>query len=235
VAFDYEDGSRAVQYLLMGKHLTYWWFSELKTDISGIAWHSPSPVADDVGLSWCVLDNPYPEKPLRALVFQAPEDNGIYALAGLTVADRPHYATPNPISFGGPDDWAAATAMAAMIEGLAGIKNGPDSQAFSHPRLSPRWSLTPVESVKSIVRYAASKGYVAYTYAHHPASREIVLSVTGSGDVMDCHVALPAAPAAVSVKVDGATTEHQVSTTGSTAYVDFVLGHAGPRNVVIHY
>ncbi len=236
VAFLYEDGTRAVQYLLMGKQLTYWWFSELKTDTSGIAWHGPSPVADDVGLSWCVLDNPHPEKPIRALAFQSPEDDGIYALAGLTVADRPHYLPPNPISFGGPDDWAAATAMAALIEGLAGVKDGPNSEAYAHPLVSPRWSLTETEHLKTVVRYAASQGYVAYTYAHNPSTREISLTITGSGNAIDCHLALPAGPAAaLTLLVDGMPTEHRMPAAGSTPYVDFTLRSGGPQSVVIKY
>jgi len=85
--------------------------------------------------------------------------------------------------------------MAALVEGLAGVKDGPKSQAYAHPRLSPRWDLTTTAAVKTIVRYAASKGYVAYTYTHNPATREILLSVTGSGDAIDCHLLLPTAPA----------------------------------------
>ena len=105
VSFLYDDGSRHLQYLIMEKHLTYWWFSSLQTETSGIAWHGPSPVADDVGLSWCAIDNPHPEKTIRALRFQSPDDDGIYTLVGLTLADRAHYVAPKPESFGGPDDW----------------------------------------------------------------------------------------------------------------------------------
>ena len=236
VSFLYGDGSRHTQYLIMEKHLTYWWFSQLKTDTSGIAWHGPSPVADDVGLSWCAIDNPHPEKPVRALRFQCPDDDGIYTLVGLTLADRPHYVAPNPVSFGGPDDWAAATAMAALIEGLAGVKDSPQSQAFTRPQLAPRWDLTAAISVKSVVRYAASQGYVAYSYVHDPAAREIQLTVTGSGDAIDCHLLLPTAPAAVlSVEIDGKPVAHQLSTSGSSHYVDFTLATAKPQSLRIHY
>jgi len=236
VSFLYDDGSRHLQYLIMEKHLTYWWFSSLQTETSGIAWHGPSPVADDVGLSWCAIDNPHPEKTIRALRFQSPDDDGIYTLVGLTLADRAHYVAPKPESFGGPDDWAAATAMAALIEGLAGVKDAPRSQGYARPLLSPRWDLTPAASVKTVVRYAASQGYIAYTYAHDPAARELQLSVTGSGDAIDCHLLLPAVPEpSLAVQVNGASVAFHASTFGTSHYVDFTLPSASPQTLRIRY
>ncbi|MEO7046405.1 MAG: hypothetical protein ABI091_13930, partial [Ferruginibacter sp.] len=35
----YEDGSNYLQYIIMGKQLAYWWFTELKTETSGVAWY----------------------------------------------------------------------------------------------------------------------------------------------------------------------------------------------------
>jgi hypothetical protein len=236
VSIIYGDGSRHTQYLIMDKHLTYWWFSRLKTESSGIAWHGPSPVAADVALSWCALDNPYPDRLISSLRFQAPDDDGIYTLAGLTLADRAHYLPPNPVSFGGPDNWAAATAMAAMIEGLAGVKDSPLSEAYSRPRLSPRWDLTTAARVKTTVRYAASKGYVAYTYEHHRADREIALTVTGSGEGMECHILLPGPEAsATSVETEGRAMPCRLNSVGSARYVDFTLASAGPQTLRIRY
>ncbi len=236
VSFVYDDGSRHIQYLIMEKQLTFWWFSRLKTETSGIAWHGPSPVAADVGLSWCAIDNPFPDRLIRSISFHAPEDDGIYTLAGLTLADRTHYIPPNPVSFGGPDNWAAATAMAAMIEGLAGVKDSPLSEAYSHPRLSPRWDLTAAGSVKTTVRYAASKGYVAYNYDHHKDTREIALTIAGSGERFECHLLLPVQVAtAKAVEADGKPISYQLSTVGTAHYVDLTLANAGPQTLRIHY
>jgi len=236
VSFIYSDGSRHTQYLLMEKHLAYWWFSRLKTDSSGIAWHGPSQVAADVALSWCAIDNPHPDRLISSLRFDAPGDEGIYTLAGLTLADRAHYIPPNPVSFGGPDNWAAATAMAGLIEGLAGVKDSPLSQAYSHPRVSPRWALTTSGTVKATVRYAASKGYVAYRYDHHKDTREIALTITGSGEKIDCHILLPIpAAAARSVEADGVAVPYQESTVESGHYVDISLSNAGPQTLRIRY
>jgi hypothetical protein len=126
--------------------------------------------------------------------------------------------------------------MAALIEGLAGVKDGPKSQAYAHPLLSPRWDLTAAAPVKTIVRYAASMGYVAYTYAYNPAAREIQLTVTGSGDTIDCHFLLPTAPAStLTVQADGMAIAHQLSTTGPSHYVDFLLTTTSPQILRIHY
>jgi hypothetical protein len=236
VSFVYDDGSTRTQYLMMEKHLTYWWFSQLKTESSGIAWEGPNPVAAQVGLSWCAVDNPEPTRTIRSLRFDAPQDNGIYVLAGLTLADRRHYVAPSSTSFGGPDNWAAATAMAALIEGLAGVTDTPLTQGYSHPLLSPRWNLTPAAAVKTVVRYAASQGYVAYTYAHDPAARELRLTVTGSGEQIDCHLLLPAAPSAtLSVQANASVIPQRTYTIGSSHYVDFTLSNHGPQNLLIHY
>ena len=236
VQFVYEDGTRHTQYMIMDQQLTFWWFPELKTERSGIAWHGPSAISADVGLSWAAVDNPEPDKVIRALLVQAPEDDGIYALAGLTLSDRAHYVPPNPVSFGGPDNWAAATAMAALIEGMVGVRDSPMSQAFSRPALSPRWDVGEARSIRATVRYAASTGYVAYRFVCRPDIREIDLTVTGSGDSVNCHLPLPpGVPRPVSLEVDGEAVIPQLSVVEQSPYVDFTLDEKRPRVVRMRY
>jgi hypothetical protein len=236
VAFNYQDGTRHVQYVLMGRQLTYWWFPELKTESSGIAWHGPSPVAADVGLSWCVIDNPHPERKIASIRFAAPEDDGIYTVLGLTLADRTHYLPPNPVSFGGPNDWAAATAMAAMIEGLAGVKDGPLSQTYSHPVVAPRWDPATAHAVSATVRYPASKGYVAYRYVNDQVQKEIVVTVTGSATSMEGHFLLPPGVEDIrSVDVDGGEVAYRVAKVSTSVYVDLVVETPRVRTVRIKY
>ena len=232
----YEDGTRHTQYMMMDQQLTFWWFPELKTARSGIAWHGPSPVSADVGLSWAAVDNPNPDKVIRTVHIQAPEDDGIYTLAGLTLSDRAHYVPPDPVSFGGPDNWAAATAMAALIEGLVGVKDAPMSEAFSHPVLAPRWDLGEARSVRATVRYAASSGYVAYQFVCRPDLREIDVTVTGSAEAVNCHFPLPpGVPKPFSLEVDGASLRPQTSMVGQSPYVDFTLDNARPRTIRMRY
>ena len=146
----YEDGSSKLQYILMDKQLTYWWFSELKTDYSGIAWYGKNTVSEGVGLSWCAINNPEPHKKINKLVLQSPEGDGIYTVFAITLSDKEHYVPVNPTSFGGPDDWAAATAMDAMVEGLAGVKDAPKTGTYSHPVIAPRWITTASDTVAVI-------------------------------------------------------------------------------------
>jgi hypothetical protein len=231
VAFQYADGTSRVQYIVMGKQLTYWWFPELKTVTSGVAWHGPSPVSADVGLSWCVIDNPLPEKPITSIRFRAPDDDGIYTVAALTLADRPHYVAPDPVSYGGPDNWAAATAMAALIEGLAGVTDGPKSQAFGHPLIAPRWdsSDTPI---RVTVTYPASGGYAAYRYSNDSGKREIDATVTGGGEAASGHFLLPAT--AQSVEIDGKPAPFRTSRVVESVYADFDIP-PGVSTVRIRY
>lgn len=231
VAFVYADGTSRVQYIVMGKQLTYWWFPELKTATSGVAWHGPSPVAADVGLSWSVIDNPEPEKLLAAVRLSAPEDDGIYVVAGLTLADRPHFERPPEISFGGPDNWAAATAMAALIEGLAGVSDSPGTVALGHPLLAPRWD-PESGPIRVTVQYPASKGYAAYRYAVDRGSRTLHLTITQGGDGAACHVLVPAPARAV--EIDGVPAEFRNQTVLGSAYADFAVT-GGVHGVSVAY
>ena len=123
----------------MDKQLTYWWFSALKTDYSGIAWYGSNAASKGIGMSWCAIDNPHPEKVISKIILHAAEDETIYTVLGISLSNQPHYVPVNPVSYGGPDNWAAATAMAAMVEGLAGVK-------FSaHTSFSRTYSLTTME------------------------------------------------------------------------------------------
>ncbi len=181
--------------MVSGKQLTYWWFSELKTDHSGIAWYGKNKVSEGIGLSCCAIDNPDPSKTIAKIILEAPADNGIYTVFGITLADRPHYVPVNPVSFGGPDNWAGATAMAAMVEGLAGVKDAPGTEAFSAPVIAPRWDNTTANNVNVTIRYAASKGYVSYRYTYESATGRIKILATGSGHSLHFHIKLPDASA----------------------------------------
>jgi len=231
VAFLYADGTSRVQYIVMGKQLTYWWFPELRTPTSGVAWHGPSPVAADVGLSWAVIDNPEPDRPLAAVRLSAPEDDGIYVVAGLTVADRPHFEKPPEVSFGGPDNWAAATAMAALIEGLAGVSDAPGTVALGHPLIAPRWDMES-GPVRVTVRYPASGGYAAYRFAGDTGSRTLHLTLTQGGDGAACHVLVPSP--ARSVEIDGVPADFRNQRVLDSAYADFGVT-AGVHSVKITY
>src|SRR5205085_5602310 len=110
----------------------------------------------------------------------------------------------NPVSFGGPDDWAASTAMAAFIEGLAGVKDARKTVAYSHPVIAPRWITTSSDSVTATIRYAGSEGYVSYLYEHNKQTHTISITAATGGEQISFHVLLPA-----NVKVQTVTNDKQ--------------------------
>jgi hypothetical protein len=237
VTFTYSDGSSQLQYLLMDKHLTYWWFSQLQTEHSGIAWYGKNEVSEGVGLSWCALDNPYPQKKIAKLTLHAAEGKVIYTLFGLTLANRKHDVPVKGPSFGGPDNWAGATAMAALVEGMAGVNNAPQSQAFRRVRLAPRWAAGTSDSVNVTVCSPAANAYVAYRFVHQRANRRIELHTTGSGEGIQCHLLLPEGVSAVKMvrNRQGLALPFQAKVVGQSRYLDFELERTKPEEVVIVY
>ncbi len=234
ITFVYADGTGASMYLMKGKDVTNWWFSEMKTDRSGIAWAGPNPVSTRVGVCWDAVDNPNPDKKIEKLVFHAPLEGGIYVLLGVTLADRVHYVRPKAESYGGPDNWAAATCMAALVEGLAGVHN--TGLAYDKVTLCPRWNSASVDSVGVTTRFAASQGYVAYRYQALPGSQEIRLELTGSGKEMNVHLLLPEGISSVlSVTSGNEKIPFTTSTTGKSLYADFNAVMPGVNLYSIRY
>jgi hypothetical protein len=87
-----------------------------------------------------------------------------------------------------------------------------------------------------VVHYPASDGYVAYDYRHHPARREIALTIAGSGERAECHVLLPAGVSAATAVTDGGKPiAFATSRVEASGYADFTLPLAGARDVVVRY
>jgi hypothetical protein len=235
VTIQYADGARQTNYMMMEKHLTYWWFSQLETERSGIAWYGSNAVSKGIGLSWCAIDNPHPEKTIAKIILQAAHDETIYTVFALSLSDQKHHIPVKGPSFGGPDNWAAATAMAAFVEGLVGVKDAPLSQAFTSPVVAPRWVETATKNIKATVRYAPSNGYVAYAYQHDRDTRTIQLHVTAGGQRIHGHVLMPAGLKPKSATVNGMAIPVTAKQIEASWYADFVLDGVQPRVVVIAY
>ncbi len=236
VSFVYEDGSKKFNYMVAEKHLTYWWFSELQNDHAGIAWYGKNLVSEGVGLSWSAINNPEPTKKITKIILHAPENKGIYTVFGITLADKPHYVPVKMPSYGGPDNWASATAVAAMVEGLAGVKDAPKTAAYQEAILSPRWNETQSDSINVTICYPASKGYVAYTYLHKKAQKTILLTVAGSGEKTNFHLPLPpTAQKPLSVLVNGKAQKFTTSQVEQSVYVDFMMSGAEAKKVELRY
>ncbi len=234
ITFVYVDGTAFSKYLYTGEDITGWWFPSLKTERSGIAWAGPNLQSSQVGVCWSAIDNPNPSKKIEKIRFSAPLEGGIYALLGISLADKPHYIKPDGESFGGPDNWAAGNGMAALIEGLAGIKN--KSLAYEDARVSPRWTSAAVDSVDVTACFAASGRYISYSYKNDSNKKEISMQVTGSGTNLNVHVLLPETITNVrSVVVNNKPLQGTISKIEGSYYVDFDLTMPMVQNVVIKY
>lgn len=231
----YDDGSSYLQYIIMNKQLAYWWFTQLQTDHSGIAWYGKNDVSEGIGISWCTIDNPQPQKKIKSIIISASQNDNIYAVLAVTLSDRKHYVPVNPVSFGGPDDWAAATNMAAMVEGLAGVKDAPHTEAFNEPLIAPRWTTTTSDTVHVIVRYAASKGYAAYNYLLDKQKNTVSITATTGGNKMKFHVLMPANTKARSIFVDNKNIAFKSSAIEQSNYADFEINSNGVQTINISY
>jgi hypothetical protein len=222
ITFRYTDGTEVSRNIVKFRDVTNWWFSELDNESAGVAWSGPNKVSTKVGVCWAAIDNPEPDRKIEKLIFHGPIEGGIYAVIGITLANRKHYIKPKLESFGGPDNWAAANGMAALVEGLAGVKN--TGLAFERLRLAPRWCSASTDSATVCIRFAASDGYVSYEYTNDTKNSEISLIVTGSGNEMEGHILLPgSAEKALSVICDNNPVTFRMTSVEKSKYVDFSL------------
>ena len=222
ITFRYTDGTEISRNIVKFKDVTNWWFPSLENERAGVAWSGPNPVSTKVGVCWAAIDSPNPEKKIEKLIFHAPIEGGIYAIIGITLADRPYYIRPKLESFGGPDNWAAATGMAALVEGLAGVNNL--GLAFDKAGLSPRWSSSSTDSAEVSIELAASGGYLSYKYKNDRKAREIRILLTGSGNELKGHILMPENIKIVnSVTCDEKPVEFRMSTIEKSLYTDFTL------------
>jgi hypothetical protein len=231
VTFKYADGSAQTRYLIKGRDLSNWVFPSLSNARAGVAWHGPNESYASAGIYWSALDNPVAGKKIDSLIFTAASNESIYILFGLTLSDQLPYEKPKAESFGGPDNWAAATNMQALMEGLAGVTDS--TEAFEMPVLSPRWVAANTDSVYVSARLAASGGYVSYRYRHSGKDKRISITATGSGKRIAFHAEIPRN--AVSVLLNGKRIDFKQVQVEQSAYADFNFPLQGVAEVTINY
>jgi hypothetical protein len=246
ITFVYDDGTDATQYLVRDGNVAHWWYPSLAGSwppgygqprlppLVKLAWKGRNDVCPDVGVFWYGLDNPHPEKTVKAIAFSSTLDRAIYAILGLTLSDQPVNQPAPAVSFGGPDNWAAAAVVYGLVEGLAGVVDR--DVAYRVAGVAPRWPAAGTAEARVVIHYPASDGYVAYDYRHDTAKREITLTLTGSGERAECHVLLPAGVTAAKAVTDGkAALAFTTSRVESSAYADFTVPLHGARELRILY
>ncbi len=229
IRFLYDDGTDAVIWV-DGNTLGSWWEpSDLKQ--ARVAWHGPNQLFGSVGTYVAGYANPHPEKIITRLEFAPLRAPAKWLILGVTVSDAPVFFMPkDDVSFGIPDSWGAAAVCYALVEGLAGVQD--KGVAFNRARIAPRWSAAQVSSVRAAIRYAASEGYVMYSYRHDVSGRRLTMELTGNAEKFELAVLLPSGVSASRVAVDGAGVAFKTSAIEQSNYVSFEVA-AGVHSIEI--
>ncbi|NNJ11382.1 hypothetical protein EKD04_013660 [Chloroflexales bacterium ZM16-3] len=142
---------------------------------------------------------------------------------------RPGISGPDTI---GTDGWGAGAMLAALIEGAAGVSD--KAHGFRDLVLSPRWAADPAfTQVRAVARYAASDGYMAYTWRRE--DRAIRLSLSSSADSAFIRVMLPAdAPQDVRVTLDSVEMPLSISQSVESRYATVPIS-GGSAEVVVSW
>jgi hypothetical protein len=235
MSFIYDDGTSSTKYIFPTDDIVGWWYPALKHNkYAGVAWEGTNPLSTSVGVCWMAIDNPFPEKKIAKIQFNASEENSIYTVLGVTISDQPHYVKPKGPSYGGPDNWAAGNMMGGIIEGIAGVKN--ISTGYENSIVSPRWSSAGVDSVSVTANFAASNGYVSYKYSNNKATGTVNVLLTGSGKDAKFHFLMPNAISTVkSVSVNSQPVNFKISKIENSNYLDIDLLLSQVQNIEIKY
>lgn len=142
---------------------------------------------------------------------------------------RPGISGPDTI---GTDGWGAGAMLAALIEGAAGVSD--QQSRFRDLILTPRWAADPAFSqVRVVARYAASDGYVAYTWRRE--GQAIRISLSSSAERAYLRVLLPAdAPETIALTLDGGAQPVTISTSAKSRYVNLPV-EGGSAEIVVSW
>jgi len=90
---------------------------------------------------------------------------------------------------GGPQGWAAAAVISALVEGLAGIVD--NGALFNRVTVSPRFVAAGIDDATVGLKYGPSAAHVLMKYRHDPAKRTITLALSGAPEHYDVRIMLP--------------------------------------------
>lgn len=125
---------------------------------------------------------------------------------------RPGISGPDTI---GTDGWGAGAMLSALIEGAAGVSD--EDHGFRTLTLSPRWIADPaLHTVYAVTRYAASDGYVAYTWQRE--DRAMRISLSSSAETAFVRVLLPTDAHNVRLRLDGVEADAVIDTAIESRY-----------------
>lgn len=144
------------------------------------------------------------------------------ALVQLTGASYLWYYPTGQAGISGPhtlatDGWGAGAMLGALMEGAAGVEDR--SSRYRDVDVSPRWAAAPaITRAYVVARYAASDGYVAYTWER--AADGLMLDMTGRAERARIRLLLPdETPQQVTVRVNDIPVEPNIRDVAGRRYV----------------
>ncbi len=239
ITLHYVDETAHTIYIIQGQNILPWnsWQYLKAPNVrkanptTQIAWRAWDDDLLNKQLLTMGIDNPHPDLEIDHITLQAAESGGVWAIAGLSLSDYRVHFNPNPISAGIPNSWGAAAIVYALIEGLAGVVD--QDTAYQQVQIAPRWAAANTNEVQVTVKYPASDGYVTYHYRHDQSAKQLHLTLTGSGQLANCHLLLPAE--VKQVEVDGTPVDFTSSMVEQSHYVDFTVELPQAHDVVVSY
>lgn len=128
---------------------------------------------------------------------------------------------------GGPSGWGASSILAAIEEGLAGIRD-LDVQ-FRKMEFAPRWVITGYKELRYFTGYELSREKIdAYCVR---GEDQLWYRLSAPSEEIHCHILLPENRKCVRVRVNEAETPFELVRVGDSCYADFAIrGDTGGRD-----
>ncbi len=253
LTFQYEDGEERTIYIKTGKHLNSWWIPHSKNEldpfmgednipqttlannhlksspIAKIAWNGKNKVHDNIGSYVCGINNPYPNKKVKQIIFNAAKEDALWAVFGVSLSDKPVFFSSPEVSGGIPANWGAAAVVYALIEGLGGIKDL--GVKYDKVLISPKWAITENKKIAICAKYEASNSYVSYKYEIKDTS--INIDFTGSASNYILEILLPKFKDVLSATLNGKKVDLKTFKRENSTYASLNVNKVGSHNLEI--
>jgi hypothetical protein len=231
----YDDGDTFADEIGPGK-IQNWWYpsnpvERLQMHNLKVAWRGSNARSDRIGVCVYGLNNPYPEKTIKEIRFDAAHNGARWMMLGVTVSDHEVYFTPDIISTGIPDNWGAAAVVYALVEGLVGVKDL--GVAMNHVLIAPRWPAAGTKKASATIKYEASGGYTSYDYRIN--ENNIELDFTGNAERWDLELLIPSDREIKGVYWNDQETSFTLKTVEQSKYLVINCGGRGVHHLNIEF
>lgn len=217
----YEDGTSESMYIERGKDVETFWNPPLIEEkpqknkaTFKMAWRGKNENISNIGLTVRALDNPCPDKTVKAIRLRAAHGRAQWLLVGATVSNKESFLSQVTFGGGAPPNWSCGAVMYALAEGLMGVKD--EGRNLDALRLSPRWLSADVNKTTVCLKYAEAGGYVRYTYRRDGDRFELHLAA--SAGPRSVELLLPKGKDVAELRLDGQPADYEIRTIEQSRY-----------------